>query len=111
MLAVLLSTPGKNASLTFLMATMPVTFGTWTKQVCSGGLSLTRGYLNELNNAKKCKQRITVTPIVNVAGGSEVKPIVIWKSEKPRCFKGVDKSQLPVRYYSHSKAWMTGDAL
>ena len=34
-----------------------------------------------------------------------------WKSQNPRCFKGVDISTLPVRYYSHAKAWMTGDIL
>ena len=35
----------------------------------------------------------------------------MWKSDNPRCFKKVDKSQLPVHYYSQQKAWMTGDIL
>ena len=65
----------------------------------------------QCRGGKKCKQWITVTFIVNAAGESEVKPIVIWKSDNPRCFKGVDKSQLPVLYFSHSKAWMTGEIL
>lgn len=60
---------------------------------------------------KQSKQRITVTFIVNAVGASEAKPIVIWKSEKPRCFKNVKKSQLPVQYFSQKKAWMTGDIL
>ena len=95
----------------FLKATtMPATFGTRTKQVCSGGLSLTRGYLNELNNAN-VEKILTFTFLISAARGSEVKPIVIWKSEKPRCFKGVNKSQLPVLCYSHSKVWMTGGML
>ena len=65
----------------------------------------------ECKGGKKSKQRMTVTFIVNAAGASEAMPIVIWKSEKPRCFKHVNKSQLPVLYFSQKKAWMTGDIL
>ena len=53
----------------------------------------------------------TVTFIVNAAGASEAKPIVIWKLDKPLCFKKVNKSQLPVQYFSQKKPWMTGDIL
>ena len=49
--------------------------------------------------------------IVNAAGKSEVKPIVIWKAENPCCFKGVKKIDLLVEYYSQPKAWITGDTL
>jgi hypothetical protein len=35
---------------------------------------------------KESKQRITVALLVNAAGEKE-KPVVIWKSDKPRCFK------------------------
>ncbi len=41
-------------------------------------------------------------------------PIVIWKSEKPRCFKGVN---VPVQYFNQKKAWikrkqwMTGEIM
>lgn len=52
-----------------------------------------------------------MTFIVNAAGKSETKPIVIWKSENPRCFKGIKKNDLPVEYFSQPKAWMTGDIL
>ena len=45
--------------------------------------------LRQCKGGKKSKQRITVAFIVNAAGKSEVKPIVIWKSENPRWFKGV----------------------
>ena len=34
---------------------------------------------------------------------------MIWKSESPRCFEGIDKSKLPVQYFSQPKGWMTGD--
>ena len=59
---------------------------------------------------KKAKQRVTVALIVNAAGGKE-SAIVIWKAENPRCFKGVDVSKLPVKYFSHANAWMTGEIL
>ena len=39
------------------------------------------------------------------------KPIVIWKSENSRCFKNVDKTKLPVQYFSQSNAWMSGEIM
>ena len=60
---------------------------------------------------KRSKLRVTITFFVNALGESESLPIVIWKSENPRCFKGVKKSQLPVCYYSQKKSWMTADIL
>ena len=38
-------------------------------------------------DGKQSKQRITVTFIVNADGDSKTMPIVIWKSDKPWCFK------------------------
>ena len=67
--------------------------------------------VKECKGGKKCKQRFTVTFIVNGVGKSEGKPIIIWKSENPRCFKGINKSELPVEYFSQPKAWMTGEIL
>ena len=54
---------------------------------------------------------VTIAFFVNGAGESESPPIVIWKSNNPRCFKGVKKESLPVRYYSQAKCWMTGEIL
>ena len=65
---------------------------------------------SQCHGGKKAKQRITVALIVNAAGEKE-KPVVIWKSAKPRCFKGIKVSQLPVEYYCQEKAWMTGEIL
>ena len=45
------------------------------------------------------------------AAGDKEDPVTIWKSERPRCFRGVDISSLPVKYFHQSKAWMTGDIL
>ena len=42
------------------------------------------------------------------AAGTKEKRVVIWKSENPHCFQGVDKSLLPVEYLSQKKAWMMG---
>ena len=36
---------------------------------------------------------------------------MIWKAEKPRCFKGINVSKLPVTYYSQANAWMNGEIL
>ena len=67
---------------------------------------------NQCHGGKKSKHRFTVMLIVNVDGEKKV-PILIWKSEKPRCFKGihVNVSSLPVHYYSQYKAWMMGEIL
>ena len=66
------------------------------KKICKGG--------------KKAKQRLTIAFIANAAGGKEP-PIVIWKSKKPRCFKGITKCQLPVQYFDQPNAWMSGEIL
>ncbi|XP_065832947.1 tigger transposable element-derived protein 6-like [Oscarella lobularis] len=65
----------------------------------------------EAKGGKQAKERLTVAFIVNASGGSESKPIVIWKYENPRCFKRLDKSSLDVNYFSQKKAWMTGKIL
>lgn len=64
----------------------------------------------ECRGGKKSKQRFTIAFMVNAAGEKE-KPVVIWKSANPRCFRGFDKCQLPVKYYDQQKAWMTGEIL
>ena len=67
------------------------------KKACKGG--------------KKSKLRVTITFFVNSAGESECPPVVIWKSANPRCFKGVNKSELPVWYFSQKKSWMDSEIL
>ena len=59
---------------------------------------------------EKSKQRFTIAFLVNAAGAKE-KPIVIWNSKKPRCFRGFDINSLPVKYYHQKNAWMTGEIL
>ena len=72
-----------------------------------------RGFVQKgrsCKGGKKSKQRFTIAFIANADGGKE-KPVVIWKYENPRCFKNLNKSLLPVSYFSQSKVWMTGDIL
>jgi hypothetical protein len=60
---------------------------------------------------KKSKERLTCAFFVNAKGGKE-KPIVIGKSAKPRCFKGIsDRSKLPCIYFNQCKAWMESEIL
>ena len=39
--------------------------------------------------------------------GEKTKPLVIGRSKKPHCFKGIDVRNLPVYYYHNKKIWMT----
>ena len=77
--------------------TLPTTGLAQKSKSCKGG--------------KNSKQRVTLAFFVNAAGGKESKPILIGSSENPRCFKGVDKKQLPVHYHHNASSWMDGDIL
>ena len=56
----------------------------------------------QCRGGKKSKRRFTIAFMVNAAG-EKVKPVVIWKSANPRCFRGFDKRQLPVKYYDQKR--------
>ena len=51
-----------------------------------------------------------VALMANAAGETET-PVVIGISERPRCFKGVDKPHLPVKYFNKRKAWISSEIL
>ena len=53
---------------------------------------------------KASKARITVLLGANMDGSDKLKPLVIRKYKKPRCFRGV--SSLPLPYQNNKKAWM-----
>ena len=57
---------------------------------------------------KKSKQRMTVAFFVSAAGGKVGKPIVIWKSKTPRCFKKAIAADTlsKIMYFSDQKSWM-----
>ena len=55
---------------------------------------------------KKAKDRLTVLGCTNATGTHKLKPVLIGKSTKPRCFKNVNMDALPVIYKSQRNAWM-----
>ena len=40
-------------------------------------------------------------------GSEKIKPMVVYKSETPRCLKNINKSNLKVNYRWNKNAWMT----
>ena len=66
------------------------------------------------HQGKKCKgrktskQRMTVAFFVSADGGKAGKPIVIWKSKKPHCFKRSNTALKleQVFYFADTKSWM-----
>src|SRR5215213_3506750 len=45
----------------------------------------------------------------NASGTHKFVPLVIGKSQNPRCLANINKSILPVTYRANSKAWMRSD--
>ena len=58
---------------------------------------------------KKAKDRLTVLGCTNATGTHKLKPVVIGKSAKPRCFKHVNMDALPAIYKSQRNAWMNSE--
>lgn len=59
------------------------------------------------SGGKHSKERITVLLCVNCTGTNKLKPLVIGKTKKPRCFKNV--TSFPTDYVANKKSWMNGD--
>lgn len=57
---------------------------------------------------KVAKDRLSLLLCGNAAGDYKSKPLLLYKSENPRAFKGISKSSLQVHWKSNNKAWMTG---
>ena len=58
---------------------------------------------------KKSKDRLTVLGCTNATGTHKLKPVMIGKFAKPRCFKNVNMEALPVIYKSQRNAWMNSE--
>ncbi|CAJ0846342.1 8639_t:CDS:1, partial [Entrophospora sp. SA101] len=56
---------------------------------------------------QKDKERITILFCCNASGKNKNKPLVIGKSQKPRCFNHINIETLPVKYSNSTNAWMT----
>ena len=63
----------------------------------------------EAPGVKSSKDRVTLLGCVNATGQHKLKPVLIGKYKKPRCFKNVNMSVLPVHYTAQSNAWMNSD--
>jgi hypothetical protein len=55
------------------------------------------------------KERLTLLFCANMSGSEKLKPVLIGKSANPRCFKLINKANLPVYYRNNKSAWMTDD--
>ncbi|KAJ8720806.1 hypothetical protein PYW08_006271 [Mythimna loreyi] len=55
---------------------------------------------------KISKDRITALACANATGSHRLPMLVIGKSKKPRCFKHVNMSVMPIVYTSQKSAWM-----
>ena len=58
------------------------------------------------NGTKQYKDRVTIALCCNADGTDKLKPFVIGKSAKPRCFSNFSPGNY-VRYANYRKAWMT----
>ncbi|GFS93513.1 tigger transposable element-derived protein 6 [Trichonephila clavipes] len=54
---------------------------------------------------KQSMDRLTILLAVNIDGSEKITPVVLGKSAKPRCFKGIN--WFTIKYRSKKKAWMT----
>lgn len=57
------------------------------------------------SGGKRSKQRLTVALCASMTG-EKLKPLVIGKAQKPRCFGALNVASLPVKYCANPKAWM-----
>ncbi|GFW09012.1 tigger transposable element-derived protein 6 [Trichonephila clavipes] len=74
----------------FFFKCLPEKTFTFKKEKCHGG--------------KHSKERLTILLTVNMDGSEKITDLVIGKSAKPRCFKGINS--FPTKYRSNKKAWM-----
>lgn len=63
----------------------------------------------KVSGTKKSKDRITVVLAANATGTTRIKPFVITKVQRPRCFGKSYNPECYVRYRHNAKAWMTAD--
>ena len=42
-----------------------------------------------------------------IASGEKLKPMIVGKAKKPRCFKNINVTNHPVIWRSNKKSWMT----
>ena len=72
-------------------------------------MTLASAQEKEAPGVKSSKDRVTLLGCVNAMGQHKLKPVLIGKYKKPRSFKDVNMSALPVHYTAQSNAWMSSD--
>ena len=77
---------GKKGFPKLLVNTQKRTYGTWMNQEFFWQVTMDLA-------GRESKMRVTVAFFVSAAGKKEIKPIVIWKSENPRCLKKLEISK------------------
>ena len=92
---------GSNASISPTIFTMQTRRGGTTEQ-----LQICYAY-QHLSGSKNAMDRVAILCCANMTGKDKVKLLVIGKSKKPRCFKGIDVDTLPASYHANKNAWMT----
>ena len=65
---------------------------------------------DKTKGVKKAKDRISVMLCANADGSHKLRPLIIGKRWKPRCFKQFNH-KLYCDYYANKKAWMVNDIL
>ena len=78
--------------------------GLWWKQLPSKSLCHAREI--KPKNNKKAKDRITLMACANASGTFYLPLMFVNRSMKPRCFKHMDMSSLPVDYFTQNKSWV-----
>ena len=61
---------------------------------------------DDCSAGKRSKDRLTLALCASMTG-EKVKPLLIGKSKKPRCFKRISAEQLPLVYRANKSSWMT----
>ena len=64
---------------------------------------------NKVEGTKLDKDRVTLMACANSSGNHKLDLLFIYKYANPRALKHCDKSKLPVKHYTQSKAWMNMD--
>ena len=59
-----------------------------------------------LTGRKVNKERLSIALCVNTDGSHKLKPLVIGKYQRSRCFKNIKIQNMPMTYCNNAKAWM-----
>jgi hypothetical protein len=64
---------------------------------------------DDVGGWKKEKSRLTLFLVANMDGSHKLRPVVIGTAKKPQCLKryNMGVADLPVMYFSNTKAWMS----